>query len=105
MTDIKSAIDTLKTMYPKKCKMVDGRLTGGYDDYESEKGQAITSAIRSLQAWSKVLQELEDMREIIWKDTNNDARIVRANAWDKIETLNKAIDIINQKLAEIEEVR
>ena len=87
---IKRSIDTLKTMYPKKYKMVDGRLTGGYDDYESEKGQAITSAIRSLQAWEEVLQELEN----IFSDEHE-------NQYGN--GINKAIDIINQHLAEIEE--
>lgn len=43
------AIETLKTMYPKKCKMIDGRFVGGYDDYESEKGQAVTLAIKALE--------------------------------------------------------
>ena len=59
--------------------------------------------IRSLQAWEEVLTELENMREIIWQDTDSDARIVRANAWDKNEILVKAIDIINQKLKQVEE--
>lgn len=87
---IKRAIDTLKTMYPKKCKMVDGRLTGGYDDYESEKGQAITSAIRSLQAWEEVLQELEYLKD-------------RTTSPTMLLAYSEAIDIINQHLAEIEE--
>lgn len=64
---------------------------------------ALDLAIRSLQAWKEVLQELENMRDIIWQDTDNGARIVRANAWDKIEILAKAIDIINQKLEGVTE--
>ena len=73
------------------------------DNDDTEFKDSIALAIRSLKAWEEVIEELKNMREIIWQDTDNDSRIVRANAWDKIETLNKAIEIINQKLAEIEE--
>lgn len=73
----------------------------GYDE-DTEKS-IYDLAIRSLTAWEEVLQELENMRDIIWQNTDDEERIVRANAWDKIEILNKAIEVINQKLAEIEE--
>lgn len=55
-------------------------------------------AIRSLQAWKEVLQELEDIKEDV-KESNFEYCIGKLNG------LNKAIDIINRKLAEIEEVR
>ena len=64
MKKIEDAIDTLETLYPKKCKMVDGILTDGYDDYESEKGQVITLAIRSLKAWKEIIEELESKRSV-----------------------------------------
>lgn len=86
--DIKSAIENLTEMYPKKCQMVDGRYTGGFDDYESEKGKAITLAIRSLKAWEETIQELEEHRR-------NGTNIIG---------LNDAIDIVNKHLSEIEEV-
>lgn len=41
-------IELLKTMYPKTCKMVDGRL-GWLDDHECEEGKAIDSAIKALE--------------------------------------------------------
>lgn len=88
MTDIKSAIEglnELSTMYGHKWIRDDCEL-----------------AICSLKAWGKVLTELENMRDIVWQDTDDEQRIVRANAWDKNEILVKAIDIINQHL-EIEE--
>lgn len=101
---IKSAIEKLKGFY------MNGSCHEDFNDcicYECkehcEDGEPIILAIRSLQAWSEVLNELKNMREIIWQDTDDEQRIVRANAWDKIEILNKAIDIINQHLAEIEE--
>lgn len=52
MTDIKSAIENLKEMYPKS----------GFDNYESEKRKAITLAIRSLKAWEEVIEELEKLK-------------------------------------------
>lgn len=47
--DYKEAIEILQTLYPFKCKMVDGRLKGGFRDYECDKGKAITFAISSMQ--------------------------------------------------------
>lgn len=71
--------------------------------YNPSMADSVKLAIRSLQAWEEVLNELKNMRDIIWQDTDDEQRIVRANAWDKYEILGKAIDIINQHLAEIEE--
>ena len=33
----------------KKCKMVDGRLQGGFPDHDSDAGQAIDMAIEALE--------------------------------------------------------
>ena len=52
-------------------------------------------AIRSLQAWEEVLQELEDERAFEDSLGNDEARV----------ELDMCIRIINQHLAEIEEVR
>ena len=43
------AIKEIKKLYPKKCKMVDGRLKGGFDDHESKCGVAIDMAIQTLE--------------------------------------------------------
>ena len=43
------AIKEIKKLYPKKCKMVDGRLKGGFDDHESKGGVAIDMAIQALE--------------------------------------------------------
>ena len=91
MTEIKSAIEEFQ-------EWID-RAEEFNPDVESDHVKAMKLAIRSLQAWEEVLQELKNMREIIWQDTDDEG----ANAWDKIQILNKVIDIINQKLAEIEE--
>ena len=41
-----------------------------------------------------VIEELEKQRNIIFQDTDSEIKIVRANAWDKIDVLNKAIEIV-----------
>lgn len=43
------AIEQLKAMYPKKCRMVDGRYTGGFDDHNSKGGTALDMAIETLE--------------------------------------------------------
>ena len=51
------AIEVLKNNYPKMCKMVNGRYQGGFDNTESDFGQALTMAI-------SVLKEIQQYREI-----------------------------------------
>lgn len=64
-----------------------------YDDCDGDNyvKEYIDLSIRSLQAWSEVLQELEEETE----DLN----------LHYVMGIEKAIDIINRHLAEIEEVR
>ena len=50
------AIEQLKTMYPKTCKMIDGRYTGGYDDHTSKGGTALDIAIKALEQSPKMEQ-------------------------------------------------
>lgn len=82
-----------------------GRSSVSEEQIELEKSLIFLRdyAEKTSKAWDEVLKELENMREIVWKDIDNDARIVRAIAWDKNELLVKAINIIKQKLSEIEE--
>ena len=64
------------------------------------KNEVLELSIRSLQAWEEVLQELEGMKCEYDCTTNEFQRGANAGA-NFIR--NKAIDIINQKLAEIKE--
>ena len=48
MTEIE-AINEMNKMHPKTCKMVNGRLQGGLDDHESDKGVAFDMAIQALE--------------------------------------------------------
>lgn len=47
--DDNRAIDILKSNVPKICKIVEGRYQGGFDDWESDMGQAIETAITALE--------------------------------------------------------
>lgn len=53
----KEAIKIIKQNFPKCCRMVDGRYQGGFDDTESDFGQALTAAI-------EVLEEIQQYREL-----------------------------------------
>ena len=44
----KEAIVHMEEIRPKKCKMVDGRLQGGFPDHDSDAGQAIDMAIDAI---------------------------------------------------------
>ena len=88
---IKSAID----------RIIDTRdYKYSHFSFTDDTGKAFDLAIRSLQAWGKVLQELEEMKCEYDCTTNEFQRGANAGA-NFIR--NKAIEIINQHLAEIEE--
>lgn len=47
--DDNKAIEVLKSNVPKTCKMVNGNYQGGFDDWESDVGQAIVTAVSALE--------------------------------------------------------
>lgn len=53
------AITLIEAIRPKKCKMVDGRLQGGFPDHDSDTGKAIDAAIEALE---KQMRNCEDCR-------------------------------------------
>ena len=59
--DNQTAIKVLKENVPKTCKMVDGRYKGGFDDWESDMGQAVLIAISALENQDKLRNE--DLKE------------------------------------------
>ena len=87
MTEIKSAIEEFQ-------EWID-RAEEFNPDIESDHVKAMKLAIRSLQAWSEVLNELKEERD----------RFNRCNLNGEVIGIVSAIEVINQKLAEIEEVR
>jgi len=62
----KEALEILKTMYPKKCKMVDGRLKGGFDNHECKEGQVLDMAIKALEEIQqyRAIGTVEELKEL-----------------------------------------
>lgn len=67
--DYQEAIEVLKSFYTLTCKMVDGRLKGGFKDYECDAGKAISVAVSAMQELQqyKQLGTLEEVREAVEK--------------------------------------
>lgn len=69
----KEAVEEMKRIHPKTCKMVNGRLQGGFDDHESESGIAFDIAIKAIEneAVSKKLLEAaaEEIENLYGRDT------------------------------------
>lgn len=62
-------IELLKNNYPKTCKMVNGRLQGGFDDHECDVGIAIDLAINALEEVQqyRAIGTVEECRESVEK--------------------------------------
>ena len=71
---------------------------------ESEIVGAFDLAIRSLNAWSEVLNKLEEKKDVYTLVPISSTAMGKAYTYDD-STICMAIDIINKHLAEIEEVR
>lgn len=93
---IKSAIGVIKGLYRCRHELSANECVGRHCnqcEYFSEKGKedkSLKLAIRSLQTWEEVLQKLEEIKE------DDDTLYIHIR-------LRDAIDVINQKLVEIEE--
>lgn len=61
----KEAVEEMKRIHPKTCKMVDGRLQGGFDDHESKSGIAFDIAIKILENEAVSKRLLEEAAEEI----------------------------------------
>ena len=57
----KEAIVHIEEIRPKKCKMVNGKLQGGFPDHDSDTGKAIDAAIKALEKADKY--KWHDLRE------------------------------------------
>ena len=57
----KEAIVHIEEIRPKKCKMVNGKLQGGFPDHDSDTGKAIDAAIKALEKSDKY--RWHDLRE------------------------------------------
>lgn len=93
---IKSAIEYLEDVFEDVKAM--------NRSYPDEKFSELSLAIRSLKAWLEVLQELEILIrgcDIMLEDTDDDIQSVLFYGGKK-RAYEKAIEVINQKLAEVE---
>ena len=97
MTDFVRKSDVLDLLYGifDKYKMSTDKNTSigksfGTDVFEEIRNMPTAYSV------DKVVEELEKQRNIIFQDADSEIKIVRANAWDKIDVLNKAIEIVKQ---------
>ena len=72
----KEIIAYIEQMRPKKCKMVDGKLQGGFSDHDSDTGKAIDAAIEALEKadkyrWHDLRKNPDDLPEANrWGESN-----------------------------------
>lgn len=64
------AIVHIEQIRPKKCKMVNGKLQGGFPDHDSDIGKAIDAAIEALEKadkyrWHDLRKNPDDLPEAI----------------------------------------
>ena len=64
----KEAIVHIEHIRPKKCKMVNGKLQGGFPDHDSDTGKAIDKAIEALEKadkyrWHDLRKNPDDLPE------------------------------------------
>lgn len=70
------AIKEMVKMHPKTCKMVNGRLKGGFDDHESDEGIAFDMAIKALEEVQqyRAIGTPEECRE--WKEKQSAKKVI-----------------------------
>lgn len=84
------AIEVLKNNYPKMCKMVNGRYQGGFDNTESDFGQALTmaiSALKEVQQYRKI-GSVEECRKAVEKQKPEKPEIYT----DTIQTISSSFN-------------
>lgn len=101
---IKSAIKDLSEFCNNGCdnEYIEDTICGMCKN-PCEKGMSIITAIRSLKAWEEVLQELEKKNTLYMSYLSNKENPYDSELFGKHIAVENCIDIINQKLAEIEE--
>ncbi|WP_313184061.1 hypothetical protein [Lacrimispora sp.] len=92
----KIAIEKLKTMYPKNCKMVNGRMQGGFDDTTCEEGEAINAAIKALEKQIPQMAVSDGSDEQDWVRCPSCKRIIGEN--DDIDISDKFCAYCGQAL-------
>ena len=88
--DYKEAIEILQTLYPFKCEMVDGRLKGGFRDYNCDTGKAITYAISAMQE----LQMYKAGKLVLIPDATHKKQCDELDEYKKLGTLEELQEIV-----------
>ena len=102
------AIEVLKNNYPKMCKMVNGRYQGGFDNTESDFGQALTMAIsvlKEIQQYREIgtVEELKQLKEILpylksCRQSLDDV-VRKCNEYEKIGTVEECREAVEKQKA------
>lgn len=91
--DYKEAIEILQTLYPFKCKMVDGRLQGGFRDYNCDTGKAITFAISAMQE----LQMYKAGKLVLIPDATHKKQCEELDEYKKLGTLEEVREAVERQ--------
>lgn len=67
----KEAIIHIEQIRPKKCRMVNGKLQGGFPDHDSDIGKAIDMAIEALEKQMHNCEECKHANYYDWCTLNN----------------------------------
>ena len=93
--DYQEAIEILQTLYPLRCRMVDGRLQGGFRDYNCDTGKAITYAISAMQE----LQMYKAGKLVLIPDATYKKQCEELNEYKKLGTLEEVCKAVEKQKA------
>lgn len=95
--DYKEAIEILQTLYPLRCRMVDGRLQGGFRDYNCDTGKAITFAISAMQE----LQMYKAGKLVLIPDATHKKQCEELDEYKKLGTLEEIRDAVDAQYTNV----
>ena len=93
--DYQEAIEILQTLYPLRCRMVDGRLQGGFRDYNCDTGKAITFAISAMQE----LQMYKAGKLVLIPDATHKKQCEELDEYKKLGTLKEVRKAVEKQKA------
>lgn len=95
MMDYKEAIEILQTLYPLRCRMVDGRLKGGFRDYGCDEGQAIAFAVSAMRK----LEMYKVGKLVLIPDATYKKQCEELNEYKKLGTLEEVCKAVEKQKA------
>lgn len=91
--DYKEAIELLQTLYPLRCRMVDGRLKGGFRDYGCDEGQAIAFAVSAMRK----LEMYKVGKLVLIPDATYKKQCEELNEYKKLGTLEEVCKAVEKQ--------